>query len=287
MAKINDYLPKVLQSIVEFQQINSDLDVELNNIDKLIDGINNETIVRTATEYGISKWEKALGIISSDSDSLEVRRFRINNILTSKLPYTLRWLKNKLTQIVGSESGWTLNVNYHNYTITITLSGLDTNLMLEVQKQLRNSIPANMELEIGGPSITSSEIKIGVGLMYATKYLVSSGYEVVPFNYDLSNFYGGSIASDGGLDKSEAGITITSNFIPLSKDMEYEFQNDQNYPIFTLAYYDMYGNLKSRESGLNITEFRTPINCELVRITIMDERGIREDGITNAQLVQK
>ena len=159
--------------------------------------------------------------------------------------------------------------------------------MLEVQKQLRNSIPANMELEIGGPSITSSEIKIGVGLMYATKYLVSSGYEVVPFNYDLSNFYRGSIAIDGGLDKSEAGIAITSNFIPLSKDMEYEFQNDQNYPIFTLAYYDMYGNLKSRESGLNITEFRTPINCELVRITIMDERGIREDGITNAQLVQK
>ena len=175
MAKINDYLPKVLQSIVEFQQINSDLDVELNNIDKLIDDINNETIVRTSTEYGISKWEKALGIISCDGDSLEVRRFRINNILTSKLPYTLRWLRNKLTQIVGSESGWTLNINYHNYIITITLSGLDTNLMLEVQKQLRNSIPANMELEIGGPSITSSEIKIGVGLMYATKYLVSSG----------------------------------------------------------------------------------------------------------------
>ena len=174
MIKINDYLPKVLQDVEEFKAINSNLDIELTNIDTFIKGIQTEAIVQTATEYGISKWEKTLGIIPMNNESLDVRRFRVNNILTSKLPYTLRWLQNKLTEIVGSDSGWTLNINYQDYTITIILSGLDTNLMLEVQKQLRNAVPANMGLEIGGPSIAGGDVRIGIGLMYGTKYLIET-----------------------------------------------------------------------------------------------------------------
>lgn len=178
MTKINSYLPKILQDVEEFKVINSNLDMELTDITQLITNIQKEAIIQTATEYGIKKWENALGIIPTDNESLDVRRFRINNILNSKLPYTLRWLQNKLTEIVGSASGWTLNMNYQDHTITIILSGLDTNLMLEVQKQLRNSIPANMGLEIGGPSIAGGDIKIGVGMMFATKYLVNSRYQV-------------------------------------------------------------------------------------------------------------
>lgn len=187
MSKINDYLPKVLQPILEFQQINSDLDVELNNINTLIKDIEKEVIVQTATEYGIKKWENALGIIPSDSDSLEVRRFRIINILTSKLPYTIRWLRSKLTEIVGAESGWTLNIDNNNYTITIVLSGLDTKLMLEVEKQLRNAIPSNMVLVIGGAPITSSEIRIGMAMLLAVKNEIVSGYTIESSQNLLTN----------------------------------------------------------------------------------------------------
>lgn len=178
MSKINSYLPKVLQDIIEFQIVNSDLDVELGLLENYIKGINTETIVQTANIYGIEKWEKILGIIPDDTDSLETRRFRINNILTSKLPYTVRWLQKKLSEITGSTTGWTLNISNNDYTITIILSGLDTDLMLEVEKQLRNAIPANMVLEIGGPGISSSEIKVGIAMMYGTKYLITSNYNL-------------------------------------------------------------------------------------------------------------
>lgn len=176
MSKINSYLPKVLQDIIEFQIVNSDLDVELGLLENYIKGINTETIVQTASIYGIEKWEKILGIIPDDTDSLETRRFRINNILTSKLPYTVRWLQKKLSEITGSTTGWTLNINNNDYKITIILSGLDTDLMLEVEKQLRNAIPANIELEIGGPSIAGGNIKVGIAMMYGTKYKIPSGY---------------------------------------------------------------------------------------------------------------
>lgn len=178
MSNIHKYLPKVLQPILEFQLINQDLDIELSLLDGYITDINKETIVQTASDYGISKWENALGIIPGDTDSLEVRRFRVNNILTSKLPYTIRWLRQKLTEITGSSTGWTLNMNYQDYTATIILSGLDTELMLEVEKQLRNAIPANIELEIGGPSIAGGNIKIGIAMNYGTKYKITSSYDV-------------------------------------------------------------------------------------------------------------
>lgn len=287
MSKINEYLPKVLQPIVEFQVINQDLDVELTNMDKLITNIQKETIVETATEYGIKKWENALGLIPSDSDSLEVRRFRIINILTSKLPYTLRWLQSKLTEIVGSESGWTLNINYAKYTITIVLSGLDTKLMLEVEKQLRNAIPANMELEIGGPGITSSTIRFGIGMMYATKYEIPCNYKMVPFDYNMGNFEKGSIAEDGSLDSNESGVAITSNYVTVYENREYEFGNDQNYNIYGLAFYNMYGELVNRETGLNTNEFTVPSGAQLIRVTVMDENGISPQDISGQYIGQK
>lgn len=178
MSRINDYLPKILQDILELKKTNESLDVELENISNNIDTMNKETIVATATLYGIKKWEKVLGINPKEGESLDVRRFRIQNILTNKLPFTYRWLVNKLTEITGSASGFTLDIGYDNYEITIVLSGLDVDIMAEVQKQLRIAIPANMELLISGPQIQSSEIKVGIGMMYGTKYKIKSLYDI-------------------------------------------------------------------------------------------------------------
>ena len=169
MSKIINYLPRCLQDILEFQLINNDLDTELNLLDRNIKAINTETIVKTATEYGINRWEKCLGITPGDGDSLETRKFRITNILTDKLPYTYRWLKNKLTEITGSSTAWILNINYEEYTIAIILAGLNTSWMAEVQKQLRVAIPANMKLEIGGEPLSGSSLKYGIGTHIAYK----------------------------------------------------------------------------------------------------------------------
>lgn len=170
MSDINKYLPKVLQPILEFQVINASLDVELTTIDDNIVDMEKEVIVATASEYGISRWENTLGITPSATDTLEIRRFRITTLLANKPPYTYRWLKNKLTLIVGNSTGWTLDVNYGLYKVTIVLSGLDTTLMGEVQRQLRNIIPANMILEIGGSPLNTEDIIYGIALHKAIYY---------------------------------------------------------------------------------------------------------------------
>lgn len=180
MSRIHEYLPETLKDVIDLKLLNEDLDIELEQLDGYITGIGKEVIVESASLYGIQKWEKALGITPKDGDSLETRRFRVNNLLTSKLPYTYRWLIQKLTQITGSPSGYTLNINQDDYAITIVLSGLDTNMMIEVQKQLRNAIPSNMVLEIGGPPLVSADIKVGMALRIGTKYIIKSAKTGLP-----------------------------------------------------------------------------------------------------------
>ena len=181
MSKINEYLPKVLQPIEEYKTTNEDLDVELNLLDSQINSILKEVIANTASEYGIQRWENSLGLTHSETDSLELRRFRITNILTNKLPYTYRWLRNKLIEITGDSSGWALNIDNNNYTIVVTLTHMDLDMMAEVQKNLRYAIPANMILEMGSDEpIPSDLIRVGTAMQVATKWFIT-GYVDINF----------------------------------------------------------------------------------------------------------
>lgn len=181
MSKINEYLPKILQPIEEYKTTNEDLDIELDLLDSQIDSILKEVIANTASEYGIQRWENSLGLTHSESDSLELRRFRITNILTNKLPYTYRWLRNKLIEITGDSSGWALNIDNDNYTIVVTLTHMDLDMMAEVQKNLRYAIPANMILEMGSDEpIPSDLIRVGTAMQVATKWFIT-GYVDINF----------------------------------------------------------------------------------------------------------
>ena len=181
MSKINEYLPKVLQPIEEYKITNEDLDIELDLLNSQIDSILKEVIANTASEYGIQRWENSLGLTHSETDSLELRRFRITNILTNKLPYTYRWLRNKLIEITGDSSGWALNIDNDNYTIVVTLTHMDLDMMAEVQKNLRYAIPANMILEMGSDEpIPSDLIRVGTAMQVATKWFIT-GYVDINF----------------------------------------------------------------------------------------------------------
>lgn len=181
MSKINEYLPKVLQPIEEYKTTNENLDIELDLLDSQINSILKEVIANTASEYGIQRWENSLGLTHSETDSLELRRFRITNILTNKLPYTYRWLRNKLIEITGDSSGWALNIDNDNYTIVVTLTHMDLDMMAEVQKNLRYAIPANMILEMGSDEpIPSDLIRVGTAMQVATKWFIT-GYVDINF----------------------------------------------------------------------------------------------------------
>lgn len=300
MSRIHEYLPETLKDVIDLKLLNEDLDIELEQLDGYITGIGKEVIVKSASLYGIEKWEKALGITPKDGDSLETRRFRVNNLLTSKLPYTYRWLIKKLTQITGSPSGYTLNINQNDYAITIVLSGLDTNMMIEVQKQLRNAIPSNMVLEIGGPPLVSADIKVGMALRIGTKYKIPSGYgkggSSIPLGKNIFNI--NSIPFRVG---SGTKYSINNNTINISGDwfIAYKINVQKNTDYYisairerikgnsagNISIYD--GNVKKmiNAGGLNNFTFNTG-DHEQINIVLYCGQGPTNSGEVNFTNIQ-
>lgn len=278
MSRIHEYLPETLKDVIDLKLLNEDLDIELEQLDGYITGIGKEVIVKSASLYGIQKWEKALGITPKDGDSLETRRFRVNNLLTSKLPYTYRWLIQKLTQITGSPSGYTLNINQADYAITIVLSGLDTNMMIEVQKQLRNAIPSNMVLEIGGPPLVSADIKVGMALRIGTKYKIDSAYgngdSSIPLGKNLldsnNNLFQGTfpVANGGNNQVAHDAIKCCTKKIYIGALTGYLTFSGRYYDL--MAFYD--GDDALVEYSLTRTN-AIPQNAKTVRIRFMNSNN--------------
>lgn len=168
---INKYLPKVLQDVLELQYITHSEDIELNNIRSNLNQLTKEVIIATATTDGITRWEKLFNISPSPTDSLDLRRFRVQSILLNKLPYTIRWVHKRLDEIVGP-GNYSVEMSYEDYSLTITLSGLPIDMLTEVQRQFRNSVPANIVLLIGNEPTITLNVNYMVGLRYATHYVL-------------------------------------------------------------------------------------------------------------------
>ena len=274
MSRIHEYLPETLKDVIDLRLLNEDLDIELEQLDGYITGIGKEVIVKSASLYGIEKWENALGITPKDGDSLETRRFRVNNLLTSKLPYTYRWLIKKLTQITGSPSGYTLNINQNDYAITIVLSGLDTNMMIEVQKQLRNAIPSNMVLEIGGPPLVSADIKVGMALRIGTKYVIKSAKTGLPGGKNLFNINTSLTKRYISYANGNVGTSddwSASDFIRIQGNTNYILSGITNSGwIAGIGFYDINKNFISSIYS-TVYSFTTPSNAKYVRLSMRSE----------------
>lgn len=103
--------------------------------------------ISTADEYGISRFEKMLGIYPSAEDTLESRRSRVQSRWFNIMPYTMRTLLSKLQALCG-DTDFTLT---HNFDVGYTLT-LQTNLekygqVEELEAMLSSMLPENIVVE--------------------------------------------------------------------------------------------------------------------------------------------
>ena len=142
---IINYLPLYLQSVYEFKKICNVENIELSNIQSKLESILDETIVARASEYGISRYEKIFDIINKKSTLYE-RRFIVESIFLNKIPFTMKWLENKLSQIAGDQ--YSIDMDYNNYSIVIRISYLFSGAASLLEEDLRKSLPANLDLTL-------------------------------------------------------------------------------------------------------------------------------------------
>lgn len=147
MSKLMSYLPDLYQGVREFEEIMRAEQVELDAEKTAIDRLLKDQFVLTASERAIKRREAMIGIQSdSATETLDFRRRRLINRYSTKPPFTIRFLQNRLDYLVGA--GRTVaSVDPQQHRLLITTSIDDALLFREVEHTVKNTIPANLHYQ--------------------------------------------------------------------------------------------------------------------------------------------
>lgn len=145
--QLMDYLPEVMKSFEEIKQI---MKAEQMTVEELWDNVEalfKEGFVQSESSIGAILWEKALQIIPKDTESIELRNFRIMGRLNEDLPYTQRTLLRQLKALCG-ENGVTLELNNNDYKIEVVIALWSKQFIDEVYSLVDREAPQNLLIDV-------------------------------------------------------------------------------------------------------------------------------------------
>lgn len=161
MARLSKHLPQHISTIREFGDIDKSISPELDTLDKFSKEVEDNQFIQTASDRGLTRYEKMFKL-PTDND-IDVRRVNILNLYNTNANYTHRWLKQYLTTLVG-ESEYLILINGFSLIVSISMS--KAHLRDKIFEDLRNKIPANIDLTVN--LLASHDIDIYTGFIHRT-----------------------------------------------------------------------------------------------------------------------
>lgn len=181
---ILSYLPEWYGLIREIQKLAEVEDRETTDLQQALQRLLDDQFVDTASERAIRRREQQLGIRADPvNEDLELRRLRLVNRYSTKPPFTVRYLQERLDFLLEPGRA-TVRVDVDNFILTLTTSVEDANLFREVEYTVKTIVPANIVYQ------QETAIKDQIGLQEKISYLrltretrLSTGWRlgVVPF----------------------------------------------------------------------------------------------------------
>lgn len=106
--------------------------------------------IATADEYGISRFEKILGIYPADTDTIEDRRMKVQNRWFNATPYTIRMLAVKMTELLGDAHCFSIGADFEEaYGLKVTVHNtedprFDNSHMENIRYLMEVMVPLNI-----------------------------------------------------------------------------------------------------------------------------------------------
>lgn len=199
------YLPEFMQSYTEPVAALEGENPEFDIMWKAVDRVLCNRFIATADEYGISRFEKMLGIHPANEDTLESRRSRVQSKWFNRIPYTWKTLLQKLT-VLCSDTDFTLT---HNFTVGYTLT-IHTNLELfgqveELENIINSMIPCNIIINSQNsiPCNIKGTVLFGGGLVFINGFTITNDFKET-FTAESNVAFGGGVVKVEGLEVSDA-----------------------------------------------------------------------------------
>lgn len=156
------YLPQFLEKYKETNLTLTAENPEFVLVWKAADRALKNEFIATADEYGISRFEKMLGIYPMYTDDLETRRMRVKNRWFNATPYTIRTLRMKICELLGGEHHFIISSDFvDKYELFLYVFSLDDSQTEELEYLLSTMVPANIVKNIVYESVHRGAVYFG------------------------------------------------------------------------------------------------------------------------------
>lgn len=150
MSKTNlaIYYPIIYKDVLETDQLVNTENIMFNELDTLTTEAEDNQFILTSNARGLQIYEKMLNIIANpESDSIQFRRERVINRLSTAPPFTIKELRNKLDQLLG-ENNYIIDLVHREYKFNLTSYIGEYGKLDEMLRTLFVMIPVNLEKHI-------------------------------------------------------------------------------------------------------------------------------------------
>lgn len=280
-------LPPWYQEILDYQQICQTEQEQMEAAAQAIQSIADNMFFQTMDEPSIYLWEQVLSIVPNpQTETLAFRQARVISRLSTRPPFTLQFLYQKLDELIGPGQ-WTVTVDYPNYALYIRSAALNQSYATEVAFTVNRIKPAHI-VYVNTPYVESGLLLSESISMTQRTFNYRLGHwnlGELPFSTDTSqgviktattpsvqaalladvaNFVSGDVASaliNGAvsvteLTKSVSGSTLTVQYTVPAGDLT---------EITTVALLDAEGNTLTNStvyipvSGATLLEHNIPV----------------------------
>lgn len=147
-------LPPIFQDVIEINTLDNAITIQLSKLNALIkESVDNKSITY-ATEQGVARWEKIIGVSSPINSTLQARKDALKAKLIAKPPINMCTLKT----IIEAYMGLQVDITLKDYQITVKYRGTSRIADLKpLYATIYETIPASMLLDIAYAFATYAE----------------------------------------------------------------------------------------------------------------------------------
>ena len=139
-----ELFPSVYNGVLEISVLSETDDVLLDQALAKLERAQLNQFILTADEETISVYEKMFSILANPTtETLQFRRERILNRMSLQPPFTMRWLQNKLDEIIGVGK-WDAYVDYANRTLYVESFVVNQQWFNELRITINRIKPCNL-----------------------------------------------------------------------------------------------------------------------------------------------
>ena len=139
-----ELFPSVYNGVLEISVLSETDDVLLDQSLAKLERAQLNQFILTADEETISVYEKMFSILANPTtETLQFRRERILNRMSLQPPFTMRWLQNKLDEIIGVGK-WNAYVDYANRTLYVESFVVNQQWFNELRITINRIKPCNL-----------------------------------------------------------------------------------------------------------------------------------------------